>query len=31
MASFANYSSYPRGINGIMLDIVHLAAAPTDR
>ena len=28
-ASFANYTSYSRGINGIMIDIWNLAADPT--
>jgi O-glycosyl hydrolase len=28
-ASFANYTSYSRGINGVMIDIQNLAGAPT--
>jgi len=28
-AGFANYSSYTRGINGVMIDIADLPAAPT--
>ena len=29
LASFANYTSYSRGINGIMVDIAGLAANPS--
>ncbi len=28
-ASFANYSSYSRGINGVMIDVIGLAGTPT--
>ena len=28
-ATFANYTSYARGINGIMVDIADLASEPT--
>ena len=28
-ATFANYSSYSRGINGVMIDVVGLAGTPT--
>ncbi len=30
-ASFKNYTSYSRGINGVMVDIRHLAGTPTVR
>ncbi len=29
-AAFANYTSYSRGINGIMVDVANLAGTPTD-
>jgi len=29
-ATFANYTSYSRGINGIMVDIVDMSGTPTD-
>ena len=28
-ATFANYSSYSRGLNGVMIDVANLAGAPT--
>ncbi|MBN2475980.1 MAG: S8 family serine peptidase [Pirellulales bacterium] len=28
-ATFANYTSYPRGINGVMVDVAGLAGTPT--
>ena len=28
-ATFANYTSYSRGINGVMIDVVGLAGTPT--